>query len=172
MIITGTLVCIRAIEYADLPFLRRLMNDASIEAQTIDTHFPVSEKAQRAWYEQLDEQKELRCIIENREHQCPVGYLSITEIDHRNQNAVVAIEMDTASHCRTAGDMDEVFSLMTAFCFNELNLQRLQAEVLADNLLSIKNLLKHGFEREGILRRKCYKHGKWNDIEIYSLLRN
>ena len=171
MDLIGKQIRIRAIEYGDLEFLRKLINSPTIEFQTVDTHFPVSIHAQKRWYENFDEQKELRCIIENITNKVPIGYISVTRIDQRNQNAVVGIKMDAFSENRTNGDMEEIFRLMKDFCFNELNLHRLEAEVLADNLLSLKNLLAQGFVQEGVLREKSYKHGKWNDIIMMSLLR-
>lgn len=172
MNIIGKGILIRAIEEDDLPFLQELMNDPTVEAGTLETHFPASMKGQRQWFSSFDEQKELRCIIENSSDSVPIGYLSITDINMRHQSAVVGVKMKISSAHRTSGDMNEIIKLMTQFCFEELNLRRLEAFVLVDNLLSVRNLERNGFSREGLLKQKYFKHGRWNDAYVYALLRS
>lgn len=171
MNLVGKIIKIRAVEWDDLIFLQDLINDPAIESQTIDTHFPQSKKAQEKWFEGFNCQEEMRCIIVNAENKTQIGYVSVTEIDYKNQSAVVGIKMDTNSRNRIKGDMDEVFSLMKNFCFNEIHLQRLEAYAFFDNAFSIKNLQSHGFVQEGRLRRKCFKNGEWKDVLIFSLLK-
>jgi RimJ/RimL family protein N-acetyltransferase len=54
------------------------------------------------------------------------------------------------------------------YCFNYLGFRKLKALVYPQNYL-VKTLLREtGFEKEGCFRAETIKHGKEQDIEIYS----
>lgn len=56
------------------------------------------------------------------------------------------------------------------YCFNELKLKKIKAQIYPFNH-RVKTLLKFaGFKSDGILRGETLKNGKLADIEVYSLL--
>ena len=63
-------------------------------------------------------------------------------------------------------------ALLIAYAWAELPFIRLQAEVFAWNLASMRVLEKNGFEREGVLRRHITKRGQVFDAVIYARLRD
>jgi ribosomal-protein-alanine N-acetyltransferase len=56
------------------------------------------------------------------------------------------------------------------FVFDSLELHRLEAACLLDNLASIRLLEKTGFTREGVARRYLRINGVWQDHLLYALL--
>lgn len=57
------------------------------------------------------------------------------------------------------------------YCFNELHLKKLKAQIYPFNH-RVKTLLKFaGFKPDGILRGETLKGGKLTNIEVYSLLK-
>ena len=58
-----------------------------------------------------------------------------------------------------------------SFGFFQMNLNRIEATVIPDNVGSLKVLEKTGFQKEGVLREQKLLHGKFRDAEIYSLLK-
>ena len=66
----------------------------------------------------------------------------------------------------------EAVRLLVEFAFAELNLDRLDLEVLADNWPAICAYQKAGFKPEGCLRQARYKAGHYVDVYIFSILRS
>lgn len=54
--------------------------------------------------------------------------------------------------------------------FYELNLHRICAHIMPDNLASIRLVERIGFEREGIARKSAMVRGVWQDHAVYSIL--
>lgn len=63
-------------------------------------------------------------------------------------------------------------SASTDFCFDKLNLHRVEAAVQADNIASIKVLEAVGFQPEGTARGMLKINGRWADHVIYAKLRS
>ena len=61
---------------------------------------------------------------------------------------------------------------MLSYCFNELNLNCITANVLANNEASSKLWQSFGFNLDGVLRQRVYKNGHYVDLMAYSLLRD
>jgi len=57
------------------------------------------------------------------------------------------------------------------FGFNTLGINRVEAEVMPDNIASEKVLQKLGFTKEGLLRDWMYWNNKHYDMMIFSLLK-
>lgn len=53
------------------------------------------------------------------------------------------------------------------FAFGELELHRLEAGTLVDNVASQRVLLKNGFERFGLARRFLLIAGEWRDHVLF-----
>ena len=60
--------------------------------------------------------------------------------------------------------------LIMEYGFNELNLHRLWVEIFSLSKENIILFTKHKFVKEGILRDKVWRDGKWWDSQIYSMI--
>ena len=70
------------------------------------------------------------------------------------------------------GIATEAVSTLVKFLFEEVDINRIQAEVMPANEISKKVLLKNGFIKEGLLRQAVLWSGKGViDLEIYSMLK-
>ncbi|MDR0749252.1 MAG: GNAT family N-acetyltransferase [Tannerellaceae bacterium] len=58
------------------------------------------------------------------------------------------------------------------FGFNELDINRIEAEVMQGNIASEKLLEKQNFTKEGVLRKWMFWNGQHYDMTMYSLLKN
>ena len=67
--------------------------------------------------------------------------------------------------------MTEALQTIIHFGFNELDINRIEAEVMQGNIISEKLLEKLNFVREGILRQWMLWNGQYYDMTMYSLLR-
>ena len=69
------------------------------------------------------------------------------------------------------GIMTEVLLEVLRYAFDEIELNRVQAEVFDGNAASAHVLLKCGMQLEGIARQKYYKNGKFIDTAQYAIIR-
>jgi ribosomal-protein-alanine N-acetyltransferase len=54
------------------------------------------------------------------------------------------------------------------FAFDEIDLHRVQAAVVPDNLASARVLGKAGFQEEGLARRYLFLDGQWKDHRMFA----
>jgi RimJ/RimL family protein N-acetyltransferase len=69
------------------------------------------------------------------------------------------------------GYATEAARAMIRWCFEHLDVHRVQADCTDGNLGSERVLLKCGFKAEGIWRERCWEHGRFVDIKQFGLLR-
>ena len=62
--------------------------------------------------------------------------------------------------------------LGAAYLFEHTMVERVEAGTEAENVAEQRALERAGFTREGVLRRACFRGGKWRDMVIYSKLRD
>ena len=60
---------------------------------------------------------------------------------------------------------------MLRYGFEELNLHRVHARVLSDNIVSLKSAIKAGLEVEGTLRDDIILQGEYRDIVLLGALK-
>jgi [ribosomal protein S5]-alanine N-acetyltransferase len=69
------------------------------------------------------------------------------------------------------GIANEALAVVIHYGFEQLNLQRIQALIEPPNLSSQKLVEKNGFIKEGLLRNYEYTCGKFDDLFMYSLIK-
>jgi len=69
------------------------------------------------------------------------------------------------------GIMKEVLTKVLDFGFHELEVNRIEAEVMKGNKQSVKLLEKMGFINEGLLRDWMFWEGKHYDMHMFALLK-
>ena len=160
----------RAVEKTDAPLLLGLINDPETESSLGGWSFPVSEASQIDWIESASQRKDtLRCIIAEKSSQDDgVGTVILTDIDMKNGTAEIHIKL--AVNGRNKGYGTEAVKALTAYAFNELRLNCIYARVNEGNDASQKMFAKCGFSKEGVLKERFYKNGKYIDVASFSLL--
>lgn len=69
------------------------------------------------------------------------------------------------------GYITEALKTVISFGFNQLEINRIEAEVMQGNVISEKVLKKLYFKKEGVLREWMYWNEKYYDMTMFSLLR-
>jgi [ribosomal protein S5]-alanine N-acetyltransferase len=96
----------------------------------------------------------------------------IEAIDFHPKVNMVTIGYFLAESYWGKGIATKAVRLLLEFLFNEVNVNRIQAEVMPLNVNSKKVLLKNGFIYEGTLRQATLWSGQGVvDLEIYSILK-
>jgi ribosomal-protein-alanine N-acetyltransferase len=70
------------------------------------------------------------------------------------------------------GYIVEACRAVLTFVFTEYGPERVQARVIDGNEASVRVLAKLGFRAEGTLRRSLLRRGKFEDVQMFSLLRD
>jgi RimJ/RimL family protein N-acetyltransferase len=99
-----------------------------------------------------------------------VGLTGLKDINHVNQTAEFYVLIgEPVLWGRGYGT--EATTLMLRYGFMELNLNRIQALDMEENLAGWRADEKAGFVHEGTLRQAILRHGKYHDVRLYSVLR-
>ncbi len=68
------------------------------------------------------------------------------------------------------GYTTEAAKLVVKYAFETLNLHRIEAGVMPDNIASIRVLEKAGFHKEGIARKNVKINGRLEDHQMLAIL--
>jgi len=167
MNIIGDKIVLRAIEPKDNPLLLELINNPDVEYMVGGWVFPISERNQQEWTNELKVTKEaLRCAIDVAGE--AVGFISLTDIDYKNGTAEVNIKLEGKKYGGKGYATDAIRSVVR-FAFDELRLNCIYAHVNEHNMPSRKMVERTGFLEEGILRKRLFKRGKYIDTISYSI---
>lgn len=98
-----------------------------------------------------------------------IGSFTLFHISESNRRAEIGYILNRAFWGQ--GYASEALKRMIEFCFDDLNLARLEADVDPENAGSLKLLDRHGFEREGYLRRRWLIRGTWYDSVMFGLVK-
>ena len=96
----------------------------------------------------------------------------IEAMDFNQKVNMVTIGYFLAEDSWGKGLATDAVDILVKFLFKEVNINRIQAEVMPLNEASKKVLLKNDFLKEGLLRQATFWSGKGVvDLEIYGLLK-
>ena len=168
MILKDDKVLLRAMEEDDARVLMELINDPEIENSVYGWSYPVSLESQKRWISNLKNDTTVRYAIDYNDSM--VGVAIISSIDMKNRIANMNIKLQKLA--RGKGVATHAIALLIHYCFEELNLHCLTANVIERNSDSRKLWERFGFKKDGIMRERVYKNGKYHNIVAYSLLKD
>lgn len=70
------------------------------------------------------------------------------------------------------GYMTEALSLFCAYMFAVKPINRIQVNIMSDNIPSIRVVEKCGFTYDGTMRQATFHNGKYHDLKLFSILRD
>lgn len=168
MILKDDVVILRAIEEKDAPMLMEMINDPEIENAVVGYAYPVSLADQKQWIASLKNEKTLRYAIDADGEFAGTAFVSSLDLKNRTGNMNIKL-MKSA---QGKGIASRAMKLVIEYCFNELNLNCVTANVIQRNEASRKLWEKLGFKKDGILRQRVYKNGEYHNLIAYSMLRD
>ena len=99
-----------------------------------------------------------------------IGRIGVYKIDH--QNKIGEIGYWLAEYVQGKGITTSACEALLSFCFNELQLNRIEIKCGTKNIRSQAIPVKLGFQMEGILRDAEWLHDQFIDLNLYSLLKS
>jgi len=172
--IYGKRIRLRGMERTDVPKSFEWINDPEVN-EGLAIYLPMSLRDEEQWFDQMAQrdQAEKPMAIEacDGEGWKLIGNCSIFNIEWTNRSAELGIAIGEKS-VWNQGYGTETMQLLLQHGFETLNLNRLYLRVYSTNPRAIRAYEKAGFVLEGTLREAVYKHGKYSDVHIKSVLRS
>jgi len=172
--IFGKRIRLRAVEREDLPLFVEWLNDPEVIEGLIFIQ-PLSSEEEKRWFENLADrppsERPLAIEIQDGENWRIIGNCGFHNISQINRSSEAGIFIGDKS-LWNSGYGTETMQLLLKHGFETLNLNRISLVVYDDNPGAIRAYEKAGFVLEGRLRQAKYKHGRYADELIMSILRS
>lgn len=171
-------IILRKLEKEQLPRLKGLKNESWFGTHNISF---VNDLDQERWFDSLDSSKNLILVVSTiRDKQTGggipyksevvIGLYKISNIDWINRRYDSGHDIFEAE--RGKGYCKPLLAAGVDFGFEVLNMNRIDTEVLENNIASLKCSLYAGFEEEGRKRKCVHKCGEYLDSIFLGVLRN
>ena len=109
--------------------------------------------------------------IHKKENDALIGCGMIALMNRYNRRCALGIGLGWNKDNWGKGYASETLQAIIAYCFKELDMNRIGAEIYEFNAPSIKLFERNGFQLEGRLRQYIFKDDVFKDELLYSLLR-
>ena len=167
-------IYLRALEPDDYKSIFKWRHDPIYQSGVASMKRYVSMDTERKWIDEViskhEKGDEIRLGIVQKEANELIGLIYLTNINYINKNAMISF-MIGENDLRGRGFVNEAQIEILKYAFYELGLERIYAHILESNTSSIKSVEKFGYAQEGILRNAVYKEGKFQNVVIYSILK-
>lgn len=172
--IYGNRVRLRGVERSDLSQFKDWLNDPEV-IEGLALYLPLSLADEEQWFEEVSKRdgavKPLAIEIQDGEGWRLAGNMSFFNLEWTNRCAELGIFIGDKS-IWNKGYGTESMCLMLQHGFETLNLHRIYLRVYSTNPRARRSYEKAGFVLEGTLREAVYRHGKYADIHVMSVLRS
>jgi RimJ/RimL family protein N-acetyltransferase len=171
-IIRGERVFLRAGERSDIANFVRWLNDGETVSY-LSMRAPMSVAMEEKWFDDMlarqgkDAYHFVICMLEDGR---PIGTMGLFGIDYVNGHAGIGISIGEKALWGQGLGTDAMNAILD-FGFGMLRLERLWLEVYDFNKRARRSYDKCGFTLEGVERRAIFKHGRYVDVELMSILR-
>lgn len=168
----GKHVNLRALEESDLEILKNWRNNQKTRIHTREYRL-LNMMNQKNWFESLHKENPPKTIMFGivKKTNKLIGVSGLTYIDWKNKHAEISIILSLKNWQSTKESKDTI-SLLIDYAFNELNMHRVWVEIFDTIPENIYLFERMNFVKEGILRDKLWRNGKWHNSSIYSKLSN
>jgi len=164
---------LRHIRFTDAPFIQLAAAERSVSDTMISIPHPFPEGEGERYVKrsirEIKNGKSMAFVLELKEERKLCGMIEIREIERDHSQAELSFWL--SSSCWGQGYMSEGVEGILHYGFEKLNLNRFYAYHMLRNPASGRVLEKNGFRREGILRQRVRKWGKFEDVALWAILR-
>lgn len=166
--ISGEKIILRAVELEDVRILSAWLNDRETN-EYLDITYPASKRFADSFVLDCDENQNKKVFIIDNLDRRPIGILIIDKIKWEYRNCEVGIVIYDKKE-RNKGYGKDALRTAIDFIFNEMNMHLIYLNVVADNKAALNLYTSLGFKREGILRDRYFKSGRYYNIIVMSMI--
>ena len=173
MTLPGARVTLRSLTSADVPAIYGFFADRAVTrywSRSPMTEIAQAEALLRDITAGYRTGERLQLGIERHGDRALVGTCTLFHFYRGSRRAEVGYAL--GSPYWGQGLMHDALQTLLAFAFDDLNLNRVEADIDPLNAASARTLERLGFVSEGRLRERWIVDGVISDTEIYGLLRN
>jgi len=173
--IYGERVRLRAIERSDIPTFVRWFNDPEVRRYLL-MYAPMSATQEEKWFEDMLQRVQRRedfvFAVEARvgDEWVHIGNTGLHRINWKDRCAAFGIALGEKAYWDQGYGTDATRTMLR-FAFEELNLHRVELEVLEENARARRCYEKAGFRHEGTRRQAIFSEGRYHDAHLMSILR-
>lgn len=165
-------VFLRAFNISDSEIIYPWFCDKQVMSLTSGNTFFPSKDYTKKWVEdKIFDSRNFYLAICLTDTQEMIGYLSVNEIDYKNNKALWGGLLIGNKNYWNKGLATKAAILMLEFVFEELNINLFWAFWLESNSASIRMGEKIGFRKIGTLPQSIYKSGQYHNQIIMCLLK-
>lgn len=170
--LNNSTIRLRALEPGDLDFLYKVENDPNVwevsNTQVPYSNYVLKQYLQHA-HRDIFEVKQLRLVIEGVASRNTLGFVDLFEFDPKNQRIGVGLIVYGQENQRK-GYAKNSLELIKGYCFNQLHVHQLFANIGQDNTASKKLFESCGFELIGVKKDWVKVQGKFKDELLYQCI--
>ncbi len=167
----GERIYFRPLELEDEAALRRWINDP-LNRRYLRHFGPLNAQREREFIESQGKSPNdyvFGVVVKNSD--AFIGVIGLHGVDAINRSVGLGIYIGDHA-AKGHGYGREAVRLALKFAFEELNLNRVELGVLADNWRAIRTYQKVGFVQEGCVRQAHYRAGRYQDEYRFAILRS
>ena len=159
---------LRNVKKTDLALLRDWRNLE--ESRQFNTQYTLlNMRNQKNWFTDLQKEKPDRHMFIINYKKNPIGICGLIHHEKTNRTADVAIIIGDKKF-RSRGFGTLALQKLIKFGFKKLKLHRIGAEVFEYNQESERLFKKLDFKKEVILKQALWRHSRWWNIHVFSLI--
>lgn len=165
----GKKIMLRPIELEDGRIISAWLNDRETN-KDLDIIYPLSKRyADNFVLDAEDERK--RVFIIDDENYKSIGLVIIDKIKWEYRHCEIGIVIYSKDK-RGKGYGKDALNTLLDFIFNNMNMELVYLNVLEDNSIAINLYSSIGFYKEGVLRNRYFRNGKYYSLISMSLTRD
>jgi len=132
---------------------------------------PIDMMTHQQWWDSLSKDPtKVMFAIRKTTEPAIIGFVQIIGINAVHRSAELGIRIGEEKN-RGQGYGKEALRLAVEFCWNHLNLNRVQLIVFKHNHRAIGAYKAVGFKKEGLLKKAAFIGGSWVDLILMAALR-
>lgn len=165
---------LREIRKDDISTINNWRNDPDLIACLGAPYRYINEDVDNNWFDQYMRSRNnaVRCaIVDENKADCILGMISLLDINYINRSGQLHIMIGDANN-RGKGMGAFAVNEMLIHAFNNLNLHRVELNVLERNSIAQRLYKKCGFTVEGLRREANYKNGQYENVVMMSILKS
>lgn len=171
-ILTTPRLLLRGFQLGDAPRVASLAGDIEIARMTSNIPHPYQEENAVEWIQGHKDQflsnSAIHFAIVKRDENLLIGAIGLT-LDPQNLSAELGYWIGKPFW--NCGFASEAAQMILKYAFEQIGLNRVEARHMTKNPASGRVMQKIGMTYEGTLRQSIYRFGKFEDVALYSILR-
>ncbi len=172
--ICGDRIRLRGVERSDLPKFQEWLNDPEV-IESLSIYLPLSMIDEEQWFDNVSrlspDEKPLAIELKQGREWRLIGNSGFFNLEWASRCAEFGLFIGDKS-VWNKGYGTETVRLILRHGFETLNLHRIYLRVYSTNPRAKRAYEKVGFVLEGTMREAVYRHGRYADIHIMSVLRS